>query len=129
MRNRRPGGRIQVPAPFEYERATSVEHALALLARHGPHARVLAGGHSLLPMMKLRLITPETLVDINGVSALTGIDVDANELRIGALTRHAELLASPSPGRAGADRRRLRGAARRRRPPSRARPGRPGDPR
>ena len=52
--------RVQVPAPFEYERATSVDEALELLARLGPDARLLAGGHSLLPMMKLRLATPST---------------------------------------------------------------------
>ena len=56
---------MQVPRMFEYERATSVEHALALLARYGPEARVLAGGHSLIPMMKLRLAQPEALIDIN----------------------------------------------------------------
>ena len=61
---------MQVPAYVEYERATSVEHALALLARFGPEARILAGGHSLIPMMKLRLAQPETLIDINGLSEL-----------------------------------------------------------
>ena len=59
----RQGADMQVPAPFEYERATSVDHALALLERHGPDARLIAGGHSLLPMMKLRLSRPEVLVD------------------------------------------------------------------
>ena len=49
---------MQVPAHFEYQRATSVEHAIALLARHGPETRVVAGGHSLIPMMKLRLAEP-----------------------------------------------------------------------
>ena len=56
---------MQVPAQVEYEKATSVQHALALLARYGPEAKVLAGGHSLIPMMKLRLAQPELLVDIN----------------------------------------------------------------
>ena len=56
---------MQVPAPFEYERATSVDHAIALLERYGPEARLIAGGHSLLPMMKLRLARPEFLIDIN----------------------------------------------------------------
>jgi carbon-monoxide dehydrogenase medium subunit len=83
---------MQVPAPFEYERATSVEHALDLLARFGPEARVLAGGHSLIPMMKLRLAQPETLVDINGLAELSYLTVTGGQLRIGALTRHAELL-------------------------------------
>ena len=89
---------MQVPAQVEYERAASVEHALALLARYGPEARVLAGGHSLIPMMKLRLAQPETLVDINGLSELAYLRVADGELRIGALTRHAELLASAPAG-------------------------------
>jgi carbon-monoxide dehydrogenase medium subunit len=86
---------VQVPAPFDYERATSVEHALDLLQRHGPEARVIAGGHSLLPMMKLRLAAPEFLVDINDLADLDYIREDDGELRIGALTRHRELLESP----------------------------------
>ena len=85
---------MQVPAYVEYERATSVEHALALLTRFGPEARILAGGHSLIPMMKLRLAQPETLVDINGLSELCYLTVTDGELRIGALTRHAQLLDS-----------------------------------
>jgi carbon-monoxide dehydrogenase medium subunit len=83
---------MQVPAYVEYERATSVEHALDLLARFGPEARVLAGGHSLIPMMKLRLAQPETVVDINGLAELSYLTVAGGQLRIGALTRHAELL-------------------------------------
>src|SRR5215470_10788009 len=90
--------RVQVPAQVEYEKATSVEHALALLARYGPEARVLAGGHSLIPMMKLRLAQPETLVDINGLSELSYLRVAGGELQIGALTRHAELLSSAQAG-------------------------------
>src|SRR6516162_525750 len=89
---------MQVPAQVEYEKATSVEHALALLARYGPEARVLAGGHSLIPMMKLRLAQPETLIDINGLTELAHIRVTGGELLIGALTRHAELLASVPAG-------------------------------
>ena len=89
---------MQVPAYVEYEKATSVEHALALLARFGPEARILAGGHSLIPMMKLRLAQPETLVDINGLSELSYLTVTGGELRIGALTRHAQLLADPAVG-------------------------------
>jgi len=89
---------MQVPAYVEYEKATSVEHALALLARFGPEARILAGGHSLIPMMKLRLVQPETLIDINGLSELAYIDVAGGKLRIGALTRHAELLDSAVAG-------------------------------
>jgi carbon-monoxide dehydrogenase medium subunit len=89
---------MQVPAYVEYEKAASVEHALALLARFGPEARILAGGHSLIPMMKLRLVQPETLIDINGLSELSYIKVTDGELRIGALTRHAQLLDSPVAG-------------------------------
>jgi len=74
---------MQVPAYVEYEKATSVEHALALLARFGPEARILAGGHSLIPMMKLRLAQPETLIDINGLSELAYLRVTGGELRIG----------------------------------------------
>jgi aerobic carbon-monoxide dehydrogenase medium subunit len=89
---------MQVPAYVEYEKATSLEHALALLARFGPEARILAGGHSLIPMMKLRLVQPETLIDINGLSELSYIGVTGGELRIGALTRHAQLLDSVIAG-------------------------------
>ena len=89
---------MQVPAHVEYEKAVSVEHALTLLARFGPEARILAGGHSLIPMMKLRLAQPETLIDINGLTELSYIQVAGGELRIGALARHAELLADPAAG-------------------------------
>jgi len=89
---------LQVPAHFEYERATDVENALALLARYGPEARVVAGGHSLLPMMKLRLATPDALIDINDMSELSHLGVDGDELVIGALVRHAELLDAPLAG-------------------------------
>jgi aerobic carbon-monoxide dehydrogenase medium subunit len=85
---------LQVPAQVEYEKATSVQHALALLARYGPEAKILAGGHSLIPMMKLRLAQPEVLVDINGLMDLCYINLAGDELRIGALTRHAQLLES-----------------------------------
>lgn len=89
---------MQVPAPFEYARATSVDHALALLAQHGEQARVIAGGHSLLPMMKLRLARPDALVDINGLTDLSYLRVEGDTLAIGALTRHAQLLASAVVG-------------------------------
>jgi carbon-monoxide dehydrogenase medium subunit len=85
---------MQVPAPFEYERASSVDDALALLERLGPDARLIAGGHSLLPMMKLRLATPEHLIDINDLHELDYIRDEDGEVRIGALTRHRELLES-----------------------------------
>ncbi len=89
---------MQVPAPFEYERASSVEDALQLLQRLGPDARVIAGGHSLLPMMKLRLAAPEHLVDINDLRELDYIADEGSEVRIGAMTRHRALLASPLIG-------------------------------
>ena len=85
---------MQTPAPFQYERATSVEGAIASLERLGPEARVIAGGHSLLPMMKLRLAQPEHLIDINDLAELAYIREQDGEIRIGAMTRHVELLKS-----------------------------------
>ena len=85
---------MQTPAPFEYERATSVEGAIAALERLGVEARVIAGGHSLLPMMKLRLANPEHLIDINDLAELAFIREQDGEIRIGALTRHVDLLKS-----------------------------------
>jgi carbon-monoxide dehydrogenase medium subunit len=85
---------VQTPAPFGYERATSVEGALQALQEHGSEARIIAGGHSLLPMMKLRLANPEYLVDINELAELAYIREDAGDIRIGALTRHVDLLKS-----------------------------------
>jgi carbon-monoxide dehydrogenase medium subunit len=86
---------VQVPAPFEYERATSVDQAIGLLERLGSSARLVAGGHSLLPMMKLRLANFEYLIDINPLHDQLGyIRVGADDVRIGALTRHRELLES-----------------------------------
>jgi aerobic carbon-monoxide dehydrogenase medium subunit len=86
---------MQVPAPFEYERADSVDHAIGLLDRLGGAARLVAGGHSLLPMMKLRLANFEYLIDINDLHGELGyITVEPDEIRIGAMTRHRELLES-----------------------------------
>lgn len=85
---------MQVPAPFEYERATNVAEAIALRERLGEEARFIAGGHSLLPMMKLRLATPEYLIDINDCHELFYISEADGEVRIGAMTRHRELLES-----------------------------------
>jgi carbon-monoxide dehydrogenase medium subunit len=85
---------VQTPAPFEYERATSVEGAIASLKRLGPEARVIAGGHSLLPMMKLRLANPDHLIDINDLDELAYIREEPGQVAIGALTRHVELLDS-----------------------------------
>ena len=90
---------MQTPAPFDYVRATSVAQALELLAQHGPEARVIAGGHSLLPMMKLRLARPDWVIDINDLAELDHITETPDHLRIGALTRHAALLGSALVGR------------------------------
>jgi aerobic carbon-monoxide dehydrogenase medium subunit len=89
---------MQVPAQVEYEKAASVQQALTLLARYAPGARILAGGHSLIPMMKLRLAQPEVLVDINGIRGLRYIERAGAQLRIGALARHADLLAAQVAG-------------------------------
>jgi aerobic carbon-monoxide dehydrogenase medium subunit len=87
---------LQVPAAFGYERATSVEHALSLLEQLGPEARLLAGGHSLLPMMKLRLAAPQHVIDIDPLAGALGyVDAHDDEVRIGAMTRHRDLLESP----------------------------------
>ena len=85
---------MQTPAAFEYERATSLDGAIASLQRLGPEARVIAGGHSLLPMMKLRLANPEHLIDINDLDELAYIRREGDEIRVGALTRHVDLLKS-----------------------------------
>jgi len=82
------------PAPFEYVRPDSLPAALDALARHAPAGRILAGGQSLVPMMNLRLVKPAVLIDINRVPGLADIRVDGGELVIGALARHAALLAS-----------------------------------
>ncbi|HTU30893.1 MAG TPA: xanthine dehydrogenase family protein subunit M [Solirubrobacteraceae bacterium] len=84
---------MQTPAPTDYERATSIDGAIASLAEH-PGARILAGGHSLIPMMKLRLAQPELLIDINDLHELSYIERDGDLVRIGAMTRHVELLRS-----------------------------------
>jgi carbon-monoxide dehydrogenase medium subunit len=85
---------MQVPAPVEYERASTVDEAIALLERYGPEARLIAGGHSLIPMMKLRLARPEVLIDINDLADLAYIKREGDELCIGAMARHRDLLES-----------------------------------
>ena len=90
---------MQTPAPFGYERATSVDHAIQLLEQLGPDARLVAGGHSFIPMMKLRLAQPEHVIDINPLYAELGsISIDANHLVIGAMARHNDLLDSAIVG-------------------------------
>jgi len=85
---------MQTPAPLEYERATSVAGAIDSLVKLGPTARLVAGGHSLIPMMKLRLAQPEHLIDINDLHELDYIERHDDEVRIGALTRHVTMLKS-----------------------------------
>jgi carbon-monoxide dehydrogenase medium subunit len=85
-----------IPAPFEYHRPRSIDEAVSLLAEHGDNGRVLAGGHSLIPMMKLRLAQPDHLIDLQSVDALRGIAVADGTIRIGAMTTQAEIIAAPS---------------------------------
>jgi carbon-monoxide dehydrogenase medium subunit len=86
---------MQTPAPVEYSRATSVDDAISQMANLNGQARFLAGGHSLIPMMKLRLANPGHLIDINPLeSELSYIRQEGSELRIGAMTRHVNLLES-----------------------------------
>lgn len=80
-----------IPAPFDYSAPATLEEALALLQKHGDDAKILAGGHSLLPMMKLRLAGPEHLIDINNIPGLSYIKEEAGFLKIGAMTREAAL--------------------------------------
>jgi aerobic carbon-monoxide dehydrogenase medium subunit len=83
-----------IPPSFAYHRPTSVNDAVALLADLGEEARPLAGGHSLIPMMKLRLASPEHLIDLNGIAALKGISPDGNDIVIGAMTTQHDLVGS-----------------------------------
>ncbi|HEX6423883.1 MAG TPA: xanthine dehydrogenase family protein subunit M [Acidimicrobiales bacterium] len=84
-----------IPAPFDYQRASSVDEAVGLLTEHGDEAKLLAGGHSLLPLMKLRLAQPAVLVDIGGIGDLSFVsDGPDSSVRIGALTRHHDLAGS-----------------------------------
>jgi carbon-monoxide dehydrogenase medium subunit len=84
---------MQTPAPFEYERALTIQGAIDSLLEH-EDSRIVAGGHSLLPMMKLRLAHPSRLIDINDLTELRYIREESGEIAIGALTRHCELLDS-----------------------------------
>jgi carbon-monoxide dehydrogenase medium subunit len=84
-----------IPAAFDYVRAGSLDEALKLLSKHGDDAKILAGGHSLLPAMKLRLAQPKVLVDIGRVSELTGIREEGGKVAIGAMTTHYEIESSP----------------------------------
>lgn len=79
------------PAKFDYSRATSADEAIALLAEHGDEAKLLAGGHSLLPLMKLRLAQPSRLIDIGGVDDLSYVTDRGDHVAVGALTRHRDV--------------------------------------
>jgi carbon-monoxide dehydrogenase medium subunit len=83
-----------IPSSFDYERAESADHALQLLGEHGDEAKLLAGGHSLLPMMKLRLATPAMLVDIGRLSDLSYVRDEGDHVAIGALTCHEDVESS-----------------------------------
>jgi carbon-monoxide dehydrogenase medium subunit len=83
-----------IPASFDYVRAGSVDEAIALLGEHGEDAKLIAGGHSLIPMMKLRLAFPSVLIDIRELPDASYVRVDGDEVAIGALTRHADLVTS-----------------------------------
>jgi len=83
-----------IPAPFTYKRAWSVDEAVDLIARDGEDAKFLAGGHSLLPLMRLRLAVPETLVDIGRLSELSYIRDEGDHVAVGAATTHSELAGS-----------------------------------
>jgi len=87
-------GTVKAPK-FKYVRVESLEQALELLNRHGEDARILAGGQSLMPTLNMRLSQPEILIDINRLDELKGISSHGGRVRIGALTRHAEVMASP----------------------------------
>ena len=88
-----------IPGTFDYHRPASVEDAVALLARLGEEANILAGGHSLIPLMKTRLASPEHLVDLSGIGNLKGISVNGGEVVIGAMTTQFELINSEDLGR------------------------------
>ena len=83
-----------IPGSFAYHRPTSVKEAVSLLAQWGDDGRALAGGHSLIPMMKLRLAMPAHLVDLAGISELKGVRADGNDVVVGAMVTQHELVAS-----------------------------------
>ena len=89
-----------IPSAFAYETPSTVEEAVALLAEHGDEAKILAGGHSLIPLMKLRLAVPEVLIDIGNIEGLSGISTDNGRVRVGAGTTHSTLEDSETLGMA-----------------------------
>lgn len=89
-----------IPSAFAYETPSTVEEAAALLAQHGDDAKILAGGHSLIPLMKLRLAAPEVLIDIGNIEGLSGISTDNGQVTVGAGTTHSTLEDSEALGTA-----------------------------
>jgi carbon-monoxide dehydrogenase medium subunit len=87
-----------IPGAFAYHRPSSVKEAVGLLAQFGDDGRALAGGHSLIPMMKLRLATPANLVDLGGIADLKGVRTDGNDIVIGAMTTQHDVIGSPLLG-------------------------------
>ena len=88
-------GARMIPGQFDYHRPSSVDEAVKLLVQYGDDGRVIAGGHSLIPMMKLRLAQPAHLIDLGGLRDLAGVREDGGSIVIGALTTQHELLQSP----------------------------------
>ena len=84
-----------IPLAFDYEVAESVDHAIELLGQHGDEAKLLAGGHSLLPIMKLRLAAPTVLVDLGRIEDLNYVSDEGDHLAIGAMTRHTDMERNP----------------------------------
>jgi carbon-monoxide dehydrogenase medium subunit len=80
-----------IPAPFDYREAASADEAVSLLAQHGEDAKLLAGGHSLLPLMKLRLASPALVIDVGRIRDLSFVRVGGDHIAVGALTRHCDL--------------------------------------
>ncbi len=87
-----------IPAAFDYEAPESLEEAIRMLHENGEDAKLLAGGHSLLPLMKLRLAAPTVLIDLKNIPGLHGIQRDNGSWRIGPMTRHADLQDTPELG-------------------------------
>jgi len=83
-----------IPAPFDYMMPQTLDEAIRALTSHGEEAKLLAGGHSLLPMMKLRLTTPKLLVDLSKIPGLVGVKQERDEMVIGALTTHYQIESS-----------------------------------
>ena len=111
---------VLIPGSFEYHRPANLSEAIALLGQLDSDARVIAGGHSLIPMMKLRLAMPSHLIDLAGIAELKGVRLDGGEIVIGAMTTQHEIIASellaqhcPDPARDGRSDRRSAGALRR----------------